>query len=123
MNFGILEEDAGASKFTKKTVPDGVEYDDLKDQIDWGIIEVRPSKRSRGTTASPDDAVHQFSNILVETLETFLFGVTASAGGVSSAGLQPPDADALLQRFEGVAAILQELEERRRATSCGRRLL
>jgi hypothetical protein len=104
MNCGTLDEDADALNFAKKTVPDGVGYDDLKDQIDWEISEVRPSKRSRGTTAPQDDAVHQFSNILVETLQPLLSVVTASAGGGSSAALQPADADVLLQNFEGIAA-------------------
>jgi hypothetical protein len=93
-----LEEDADALKITKKTVPDG--YDDLNGQIVCEVREVRPSKRSRGTTAPQDDTLHQFSDILVETLQHMLSFVSAGAVGGSSGALQSADTDSLLQKFE-----------------------
>jgi hypothetical protein len=106
MSCGTLEEDADALKFTKKTVSDGVGYDDLNDQIVCEVREVRPSKRSRGTTAPEDDALHQFSDTLVETLQPLLSVVSAGAAGGNIGALESADSDTLLQKFEGVAARL-----------------
>jgi hypothetical protein len=117
MSCGTLEEDADALNFTKKTVPDGVGYDYMNDQIVCEVREVRPSKRSRCTTAPQDDALHQFSDILVEKLQPLLSVESAGAVGGSSGALQSADTDSLLQKFENVAARLQEIEERNRAGS------
>jgi hypothetical protein len=87
MSCGTLEEDADALNFTKKTVPDGVGYDYMNDQIVCEVREVRPSKRSRCTTAPQDDALHQFSDILVETLQPLLSVVSVGAVGGSSGAL------------------------------------
>jgi hypothetical protein len=116
MQSGTPDEYVDALNFTKKNAPAGVGFDDLDSDSsgDRGNA-ARPTKRLRATEGDPRrDALQKFGNILATSIQPLFDGIHPARPTIPSLTTtsESDKTDILLNKFEDVAAKLQEVRSR-----------